>query len=122
MKPLTINGETFYIRELTVGETNELLFGQRKRVLKLAKAQGIELDEDDEEIFERQLRNVADPFAMARTIALRLCDEQGKNLFDADNEEDLQAICDLDASVFNIVTNAIGDFGEKNLPTAEDSK
>lgn len=44
---------------------------------------------------------------VTRTLAIRLCDEDGNNLFDAENEEDLAALSQLDKEVFEKLTEVI---------------
>ncbi|MGC6407557.1 hypothetical protein ACNO7M_02935 [Bisgaard Taxon 45] len=107
LKKIEINGAEYYLRELTVGEVNEQLYGQQQRLIKLAKSQGIELNLDDAEELAKQLSQIYDPHTLARTLAIRLCDENGENLFDAENEEDLTALSQLDKAVFEKLTQAI---------------
>ncbi|MDY0559568.1 hypothetical protein NMV30_10730 [Pasteurella multocida] len=107
LKKIEINGAEYYLRELTVGEVNEQLYGQQQRLIKLAKSQGIELNLDDAEELAKQLSQIYDPHTLARTLAIRLCDENGKNLFDAENEEDLTALSQLDKDVFEKLTQAL---------------
>ncbi|HDR1420257.1 hypothetical protein [Pasteurella multocida] len=107
LKKIEINGAEYYLRELTVGEVNEQLYGQQQRLIKLAKSQGIELNLDDAEELAKQLSQIYDPHTLARILAIRLCDENGENLFDAENEEDLTALSQLDKAVFEKLTQAI---------------
>ena len=46
--PIIINGVTFYIREITVGEMNRVLYGQQQELVRIAESQGIELNFNDE--------------------------------------------------------------------------
>lgn len=117
-----INDTTYFIRELSVGENNQILYGQRQHLIKLAQAQGIELHFDDESELQKQLQHIYDPNALARNIALRLCDENGKNLFDAENEEDLALISKLDGGIFAAVNNAVLALNPKNSPTDASSR
>lgn len=117
-----INDTTYFIRELSVGENNQILYGQRQHLIKLAQAQGIELHFDDESELQKQLQHIYDPNALARNIALRLCDENGKNLFDAENEEDLALIAKLDGGIFAAVNNAVLALNPKNSPTDASSR
>lgn len=121
LEPIVINGDTYYIRELTVGETNKQLFGQRQHLIKLAQEQGLELNFDDEEALQAALRNVYDPHSLTRTMALRLCDENGNNLFDPENEEDLVILSQVDKSVFEAFSDAIVAGEPKNSVNEESS-
>ena len=98
--PIIINGETFYIREITVGEMNQALYGQQQELIRIAEEQGITLAFNDEITLTEQLSKIYDPNRLTRTLATRLCDEQGNNLFDAKNPEDLAALSALDKAVF----------------------
>lgn len=122
VRPFQIGDQTYYIRELNVGETNEILYGQRSRLIKLAEKQGIKLNYEDEEALQIQLSNIYDPQSLVRTIAFRLCDENGQNLFDPENEDDLNAIAKLDSSVLDAFSKAVVDGEPKNSANAEDSK
>lgn len=122
LKQLEINGNSYYIRELTVGEMNQTLFGQQQELIKIAQSEGIELDFQNEEILSKQLAQVYDPNRLARMIAMRLCDENGKNLFDVKNPEDLTALSQLDKTVLEQLSLAIGEDSPKNSPIADDSK
>ncbi|HII3799614.1 TPA: hypothetical protein ACY38O_000766 [Pasteurella multocida] len=104
---LEINGAEYYVREFNVGEVNEQLYGQQQRLVKIAQSQGIELNFDDAEELTKQLAKIYDPHTLTRTLAIRLCDEDGNNLFDAENEEDLTALSQLDKEVFEKLTAVI---------------
>ncbi|MDE8035742.1 hypothetical protein OQ257_11305 [Actinobacillus equuli subsp. equuli] len=121
VKPIQLRDQTFYFRELNVQETNEFLFGQRTRMIRIAEQQGIELDLENEDQLAIQLKNIFDPYAMARTLAVRLCDENGQSLFDKDNEDDLKALSQLDTQIYNSVLKESMEAQPKNLPNAEDS-
>ncbi|WP_324681626.1 hypothetical protein [Bibersteinia trehalosi] len=121
LTPIEINGDTYYIRDLTVGETNKQLFGQRQHLIKIAQEQGLELNFDDEEALQATLRNVYDPHSLTRSMALRLCDENGNNLFDPENEEDLAILSQVDKSVFEAFSDAIVAGEPKNLASEESS-
>lgn len=98
--PIIINGENYYIREFTVGEMNQALYGQQQELIRIAEEQGITLAFNDEITLTEQLSKIYDPNRLTRTLATRLCDEQGNNLFDAKNPEDLAALSALDKAVF----------------------
>ncbi|MCI7718714.1 MAG: hypothetical protein MSQ14_07030 [[Pasteurella] aerogenes] len=117
---LEINGEKYFIREFTVGELNKALYGQQQELINLAQEQGIELNFNDEEELTKQLAQVYDPHRIARTIATRLCDENGTNLFDPNKKEDLNALSQLDKSTFEQFSQAITDITPKNSPTSAD--
>lgn len=55
---IKINGEDYYIREFTVGEMNQAIYGQQQEMIELAEKQGIELDFSDEKALTEQLSRV----------------------------------------------------------------
>ena len=118
---IKINGENYYIREFTVGEMNQALYGQQQELIRIAEEQGITLAFNDEITLTEQLSKIYDPNRLTRTLATRLCDEQGNNLFDAKNPEDLAALSALDKAVFEQLSQAIAELGPKNLPADESS-
>ncbi|HHE9535519.1 TPA: hypothetical protein ACPG2W_000599 [Haemophilus influenzae 10810] len=120
--PIIINGVTFYIREITVGEMNRVLYGQQQELVRIAESQGIELNFNDEKHLTEQLAKIYDPNRLTRTLAMRLCDQDGKNLFDVDNPDDLAALSALDKAVFEKLSQAIAELEPKNLPAEESSK
>lgn len=120
--PIIINGVTFYIREITVGEMNRVLYGQQQELVRIAESQGIELNFNDEKHLTEQLAKIYDPNRLTRTLAMRLCDQDGKNLFDMDNPDDLAALSALDKAVFEKLSQAIAELEPKNLPAEESSK
>ena len=119
---IKINGEDYFIREFTVGEMNQALYGQQQILIELAKEQGIELDFNDEAKLAEQLSKVQDPYRLARLLAMRLCDENGQNLFDAKNPQDLTALSQLEKSVFEQLSQAIAELEPKNSPPDASSK
>lgn len=122
LREININGEKYFLRDLTVGETNKQIFGQRQHLIKLAQAQGIELNLEDEEELQATLRNVYDPYALPRAMATRLCDEDGNNLFNPEDEEDLKSLAQLDGSIFEAFSAATSAGDPKNLANEESSK
>ncbi|MFC1121888.1 hypothetical protein ACFGXU_08310 [Pasteurella multocida] len=114
LKKIEINGDDYYLRELNVGEVNKQLYGQQQRLIALAKDQGIELNFDNPEDLAKQLTRIYDPHTLSRTLATRLCDENGNNLFDAENEEDLIALSQLDKEVFEQLSAAVTESEVKN--------
>ncbi|OZN25253.1 hypothetical protein CFY87_03670 [Actinobacillus seminis] len=117
---LEINGEKYFIREFTVGELNKALYGQQQELIRLAQAQGIELNFNDEEELTKQLAQIYDPYRIARNIAARLCDENGNNLFDPNKKGDLDALSKLDKSTFEQFSQALVGITPKNSPTGAD--
>ncbi|WP_044470458.1 hypothetical protein [Mannheimia massilioguelmaensis] len=113
---LEINGEKYFIREFNIGEMNQALYGQQQELIKLAQKQGIELNFNDEDELAKQLAQVYDPYRLARSLATRLCDADGNNIFDPDNQDDLDAISKLDKDTFEQFTKALSDFAPKDLP------
>lgn len=122
LHPFVFNGENYFIREFNVGEMNRAFYGQRQELIRIAKQQGVELDFSNEEKLTEQLAVIYDPLRLARSIAARLCDADGNNLFDPENEDDLIALSKLDKSVFEAFNQAISDLTPKNSETSENSK
>lgn len=122
LHPFVFNGENYFIREFNVGEMNKAFYGQRQELIRIAKSQGVELDFSDEDKLTEQLAGVYDPLRLARSMATRLCDADGNNLFDPENEDDLTALSRLDKSVFEAFNQAISDLTPKNSETSENSK
>lgn len=122
VKPVEIFGDTYYIREFTVGEMNKALYGQQQELVRIAESQGITLDFTNEDTLTEQLTKVYDKHKLTRTIAMRLCDEHGENLFNAEDENDLDALSQLDKAVIEQLNQAIMDGEPKNLPAEESSK
>ena len=120
--PIIINGENYYIREFTVGEMNQALYGQQQELIRIAEEQGITLAFNDEITITEQLSKIYDPNRLTRTLATRLCDEQGNNLFDAKNPDDLAALSALDKAVFEQLSQAIAELEPKNSQAEESSK
>lgn len=122
VKPVEILGDTYYIREFTVGEMNKALYGQQQELVRIAESQGITLDFSDEDTLTEQLAKVYDKHKLTRTIAMRLCDENGVNLFNAEDENDLEALSQLDKAVIEQLNQAIMNGEPKNSPAEESSK
>ena len=119
---IAINGENYYIREFTVGEMNKALYGQQQELVRIAESQGITLDFTNEDTLTEQLAKVYDKHKLTRTIAMRLCDENGENLFNAEDENDLEQLAQLDKAVIEQLNQAIMDGEPKNSPAEESSK
>ena len=122
VKPVEILGDTYYIRELTIGEMNKALYGQEQGLILIAESQGITLDFSDEDTLTEQLAKVYDKHKLTRTIAMRLCDEHGENLFNVEDENDLEVLSQLDKAVIEQLNQAIMDGEPKNSPAEESSK
>ncbi|MDP8051053.1 hypothetical protein QJU23_01275 [Pasteurella atlantica] len=120
---IKIGEDDYFIRELTVGDHNSMIYRQRQRLVQLAEEQGIELNLDDEEVLAKQLASVYDPYTLARSMAIRLCDEKGEALFDPDNIEDLKALSKLDSEVLRDFNKSVSDITTpKALASDENSK
>lgn len=104
---ITINHEPYYLKALTVGDMNRLIFEQRQWLIAQAAAEGVELPAEDSDDFEQVLERFGNKYSLARTIASRLCDEDGNRLFDPNNIEDLNAISGLDSQVFVDFSKAV---------------
>ena len=100
---------------------NQALYGQQQELIRIAEEQGITLAFNDEITLTEQLSKIYDPNRLTRTLATRLCDEQGNNLFDVKNPDDLAALSALDKAVFEQLSQAIAELEPKNLPADESS-
>ncbi|QIM65267.1 hypothetical protein [Frederiksenia canicola] len=105
-QPVDINGTTYYLRDATVGDMNHLIFEQRQWLIKQAEIEGVELPDEQDEGFDAALEQFGAKYSLARSIASRLCDENGDRLFDPNNVDDLNAIAALDSQVFVAFSNA----------------
>ncbi|MDR3427941.1 hypothetical protein [Silvimonas sp.] len=103
VKPLTLpeGYPAVFVRRLDVKGVNFEVTQYRAHRIKLAQEQGIELDLDDELILQSQLKQVMDPYSLARRIAFRVCDPDGVLLFDSTNDADLDAINGLDEGMLD---------------------
>ncbi|MDK9430932.1 hypothetical protein QP016_09410 [Gallibacterium anatis] len=86
-----------------------------------AMAQGIELNLNDEDVLAKQLEPIADKYRLARNLAIKLCDENGNNLFDPDSREDLESILKLDDSVLSAFNQAENEDSPKHSASEESS-
>ena len=98
---ITLMGENYYLKSLSVGELNRQLFEQRQALIVLAQKANVELPEQDSEQFDEALEKFAQQYQLPRAMASRLCDEKGVLLFDADNLDDLKALSELDAKLIS---------------------
>lgn len=117
---VSLNGKNFYIRDNTVADVNFITFEGRKFAEKLAKQQGIELN-DDEEHNARQLAKVSDQYVYARAIAGKLCDKDGHLLYDVTNEDDLKEINSLDSGLLDALTK-VAEKKSQDSQSEESSK
>lgn len=122
LKAVEIGEKKYFIREMTVGEVNQHLYGYQALLCQLAEEQGIELDYSNQEELGKQLSRIYDPYRTARQLAMRLCDKNGVNLFDVDNKDDLEALSSLDKAVSETLSKALLDDEPKNLMTDASSK
>ncbi|CDF99860.1 hypothetical protein [Avibacterium paragallinarum] len=122
LQKVKIGNTEYFIREFSVGDMNHSLYAQQKVLCDLAEEQGIELNYDDPEELVKQLSKVYDPYRLARNLAIRLCDENGNNLFDFENIEDLKALSKLDKSVSEELSRALMGEQPKNSQTDASSK
>lgn len=67
IKPITLMGETYYVKPMTVGEINHQVFEQRQTLIELAKADGVELPAEEGEAYD-------DAFKICEKIRLCSCD------------------------------------------------
>nr|DAE07378.1 MAG TPA: tail assembly chaperone protein [Phage sp. ct17O1] len=119
--PFDYNGVTYFFREFNVKEMNDALYGQHNELLRLAEQQGIDLNYDDEDELTKQLAKVHDPDRLSRALAIRLCDADGNNLFDASSPDDLAELRGLDKGVYEALNSAVLSLLPKNSATDESS-
>ena len=118
---ITLMGENYYLKSLSVGELNRQLFEQRQALIVLAQKANIELPEQDSEQFDEALEKFAQQYQLPRAMASRLCDEKGVLLFDADNLDDLKALSELDAKLISDFNQAMVAELPKALASEESS-
>lgn len=118
---ITLMGENYYLKSLSVGELNRQLFEQRQALIVLAQKANIELPEQDSEQFDEALEKFAQQYQLPRAMASRLCDEKGVLLFDADNLDDLKALSELDAKLISDFNQAMAAEHPKALVSEENS-
>lgn len=98
LTPIEINGETYYLRTMTVGDMNRQVFEFRNWLIEQAELAGVELPNEDDG-FDEALDRFGAKYRLPQSIAARLCDENGKLLFDPQSLDDLNAIAALDSQV-----------------------
>ncbi|AGQ38324.1 TPA: hypothetical protein PWY45_002158 [Mannheimia haemolytica] len=112
LQPIEINGETYYLREATVGDMNKQIFETRSWLIQQAEQENVELPAEDDETFDEALNRFGEKYRLAQSVAYRLCDENGALLFNPLNIDDLNAIAELDSKViidFNQAVSAPKD-------------
>ena len=119
--PITLMGENYYLKSLSVGELNRQLFEQRQALIVLEKKANIELPEHDSEQFDEALEKFAQQYQLPRAMASRLCDENGELLFDPENIDDLNQITELDSQLIADFNQAVAALNPKKLASEESS-
>lgn len=110
LTPVTIGEQTYYLREPTVGDMNRQIFETRYWLIEQAKNEGVALPDDENSAeFEQALDAFGIKYRLARTLALRLCDEKGELLFNPNDVNDLNALAGLDGQVLGQIYQAGGD-------------
>lgn len=103
VEKIEVDGKTIYLREPTIGDNNCLIFERQAYLLQRAKQLGIEVDLTDPILMEGQLKQVNDPYVLARGAAMRLCDENGVLLFNHQSIEDLEQLNTLGQSLLKLI-------------------
>lgn len=119
--PITLMGENYYLKSLSVGELNRQLFEQRQALIVLAQKANVELPEQDSEQFDEALEKFAQQYQLPRAMASRLCDEKGELLFDPENIDDLNQITELDSQLIADFNQAMAALNPKKLASEESS-
>ena len=119
--PITLMGDQYYIKPLTVGEMNRQIFEQRQDLIKLAEKAGVALPSPEDKTFDEVLEKFAQQYQLPRAMASRICDEKGVLLFDADNLDDLKALSELDAKLISDFNQAMATELPKALVSEENS-
>ncbi|MEG9475783.1 hypothetical protein [Mannheimia indoligenes] len=99
LQPIEINGDTYYLREATVGDMNKQIFETRSWLIQQAEKENYALPAEDDETFEEALNRFGEKYRLAQSVAYRLCDENGALLFNPLDINDLNAIAELDSTV-----------------------
>lgn len=119
--PIKLMGETYFVKQLSVGEVNHQLFEQKQDLIKFAEKAGAELPPADDKGFDTALDEFAKRYHLPRVIASRLCNEDGELLFDENNLDDLNAIAQLDAQLFTDFNKEMASALPKSLASEESS-
>lgn len=112
LQSIDINGDTYYLREATVGDMNKQIFETRSWLIQQAEKENYALPAEDDETFEEALNRFGEKYRLAQSVAYRLCDENGALLFNPLDINDLNAIAELDSKViidFNQAVSAPKD-------------
>lgn len=107
LTPIEINGETYYLRDTTVGDMNRQIFEFRRWLIEQAEIEGVELPPQDDDDFDDALNRFGEKYRLAQSLAARLCDEQGELLFNPLSLDDINAIAALDSQVIIDFNQAI---------------
>lgn len=119
--PITLMGEKYYIKSLNVGEMNRYVFNLRQELIEFAEKIGAALPDPKDETFDEALEKLAKKYQLPRVMASRLCDEEGKLLFDANNLDDLNALSNIDSKLVTEFNLAIETERPKTLASEENS-
>lgn len=119
LQPLEINGTTYYLRTMTVGDMNRQIFEFRNWLIKQAEMEGVELPAEDDEHFDDALEQFGAKYRLQQSLASRICDEKGELLFNPFEIEDLNAIAQLDSEVVMAFNKAVDS--PKDSTNAENS-
>lgn len=119
--PITLMGDQYYIKPMTVGEMNRQIFEQRQDLIKLAEKAGVALPSPEDKTFDEVLEKFAQQYQLPRAMASRLCDENGELLFDSENIDDLNQITELDSQLIADFNQAVAALNPKKLASEESS-
>lgn len=108
VEKVEVDGKVIYLREPTVGDNNFILFERQTYLLNRAKQLGVEVDTNDTVSLEKQLKQVSDPYVLARNAAIRLCDEEGNLLFNPQSVDDLEQLNGLGQSLLSLLNSEDG--------------
>ena len=115
LKPTKVLGKRAYLRsDMSVGEANAYFQDARRRKIKIAQKLGIDLNHDEPIEMQLQLEQITDPYAMASRIAHRLCDAEGKRVFDPSDETDLEFINSLGKEFLSTASDEEEEHSAKN--------
>lgn len=99
LQTLVINGDTYYLRAMTVGDMNKQVFEFRHWLIQQAEKEGYELPAENDDRFDEQLDRFGAKYRLPQALASRLCDAHGELLFNPDSVDDLNAIAALDSHI-----------------------
>lgn len=121
LTPITLMGETYFLKSLSIGEANEQWKENRAWLLKQASIEGVILPNEEDEQFESKLGEFGAKYSLARAMAQRVVDKNGERLFDPNNIDDINLITGLDNQVLLDFTKALDLASPKNSASADDS-